>query len=511
MDEKTVKIKDRIVEGAATDVVDRFSDATKEHFVAYAGRNGSEKLSDGLKSISERNRNPEYMNQNTKQQAGFSAEIKSVARKNADNIIEGKDGRFTRTDDIAGRRNDPIVDVVEKGNGSKMIEAQMKFVGKNADALLEYFETNKKAQKYLDADVLLDIPDDFYDELMEKNGGIAKQLESYEKQLDKAIERGNSEQEKNIKDRIDKLKKIKKNLRKSGVTNEEAIEARNHPKLSTIKDVARISHKAGMRGAEYAAICTGGISLIRNFVSYAKGEIDAKEAGMAIAKDTGTSAALGYATAFSGSAINGALKNASSEYLRSLSKTNLASNLVVTTKNVAFTMAALVRGEIDGVECIERLGKEGFGEIGAAMFSAASVAAVGGLESTVVTVLAGVAGSTVGYMAAVAVYDELKNALEEYKFAKEERIRIEAECEEAIALIRYYRQEMNAKVEEYLSEHMSTFEEGFSKMDDAILENDINGFISGNVAIQQCMGRDVQFSNMEEFDELMSSSDSLVL
>ena len=84
-DEKISTYKNVIIEGAATETVQRYGSAIKEHFVAYSGidNESGEQLKKGLKQISESKLNPEYIKQNLKQQAGFSAENKYAARENA--------------------------------------------------------------------------------------------------------------------------------------------------------------------------------------------------------------------------------------------------------------------------------------------------------------------------------------------------------------------------------------------------------------------------------------------
>ena len=78
-------------------------------------------------------------------------------------------------------------------------------------------------------------------------------------------------------------------------------------------------------------------------------------------------------------------------------------------------------------------------------------------------------------------------------------------------MIRQYRDEMNRAVEKYLGVHLSAFEEGFDSMDRALLEDDINGFLSGNARIQEVLGHGIQFRNQEEFDSLMLSDEAFSL
>ena len=351
----------------------------------------------------------------------------------------------------------------------------MKFVGSSPEDCLKKLNS-KNFQKYVDKDVKIAVPDEYFDDLMGINGEkgiIDKKIENLEKQVRSLQDKGNTELAKEKINEIEKQKKIKKNLSKSGVTNEEAIEARVNPKLSTAKDSIKIAHKAGVNQAAMGAGISGSVSLIKNVVRYWKDDINAEEAAKNVVKDISTGAAVGYGTGFVGSLTKGALQNSSSSTLRVASKTNLPSRLVTVTCNVGKVMKSYIKGEIDGVECIERLGKDGFAEVSSVM--GATVAASLAGESVKLGVLAGLAGSTVGYMAAVTVYQELATSLKNAKLAKEERIRVEKECKEAIELIEQYRSEMNSQVSQYLFECINTFSVGFQEMDEAILSNDING------------------------------------
>ena len=117
----------------------------------------------------------------------------------------------------------------------------------------------------------------------------------------------------------------------------------------------------------------------------------------------------------------------------------------------------------------------------------------------------------VAYNATMAAYEELRKAQEDLTIAKERRKQIEAACAEAVTMIRLYRGEMEQTVSKYLSSHIGTFEAGFDAMDKALLDGDVNGYIRGNVEIQEILGRDIQFRNQEEFNDLMDSDDAFIL
>ena len=159
------------------------------------------------------------------------------------------------------------------------------------------------------------------------------------------------------------------------------------------KDVARVANKAGLQQARNGALIGGGVSLIRNMVACINGSIEPAEAARNVGVDAGLAAAFGYVTAFSGAAIKGAMQNASSEYLRSLSRTNVAATMVSTVTDVSKVVALYCRGEITGAVCIERLGQQGMGQLGGVMGVAVAMAAVPA-DGAFMAAMVGMAGST---------------------------------------------------------------------------------------------------------------------
>lgn len=115
-------------------------------------------------------------------------------------------------------------------------------------------------------------------------------------------------------------------------------------------------------------------------------------------------------------------------------------------------------------------------------------------------------GTPVGFVAAaIGVFKEIKTSSDEYKAAREERIRIEQECDVAIQMLQEYRDEMELVVSEYMVEHLTVFGEGLDMMDSALESDDTDKFIQGNNMIQKELGRDSSFSSQDEFDGLMLS------
>lgn len=497
------------IAGSSAEYVQRYGAAAKEHFVAYSGKDNEigKKLVKGLKDISEEKINPDYQYQNIHQQAGFSAEVKEVANTNAENIIKGSKIRKIRTDDL-GRVNDQLFDHVTldaEGNIMAGSGAQMKFIGASSNdptgqgapmRALNKLES-KKFEKYLEHDAKIEVPSDYYDKML---AAAEEKSSKLNKQLEKTISQGNTEQADKISRQIDNLNKIKKNLRKSSVSSDEAVFARLHPKLSTAKSVAKISHGAGIQTAQNAAVYGGSVSIVKNLVLVMKGEKDSQEAISSIAKDTLSSAALGYGTGFAGAAIKGAMQNASSESVRALAKTNLAGTIVVVGTVVAKTLKSYFDGEIDGVQCFEELGEQGTGMVSSALFATI------GQVSIPIPVVGGLIGGMVGYAISSASYGLLLNSLKDAKMAHDKRIEIEKICEEHIELIRAYRAEMEYTINEYLTTYMQDFHDAFSMLKESLLIGDVDSGIMGANKITQSLGKEVQYTNFKEFNDIMESN-----
>ena len=452
-----------------------------------------------MKKTSESKVNPEYRDQNLKQQAGFAAEDKYTARKNAEKIIKGDKTRVSRTDDL-GRVNDPLFDhVLLDGDGIEIpgTGEQMKFVGSNPRACLKKLES-EKFQKYLDADATITVPSDYYDGIISEAN---KEIASLENQLARAKQNNNQQLASSIEKRIEKVKKIKESVKDSGITNEEALYARQNPILSTTKDIAKISHRAGFEQAKYGFALSGGISLIKNVVAVTKGEKTAKDAALDVAVDSGKGAVTAYTTAFAGSVIKAGMQNSKSSLVRTLSKSNAPAMMVTSTIGLAKSMTRYFKGEISGADCLLEIGEKGTSNIGAAMFTVVGQAAIP------IPVVGALVGSMVGYAMTSAFYGNLTSALKEAEIAHENRIRIEKECEEAISMIQQYRAEMNAYVQRYLMHYNTIFNDAFMQMDDAFLSNDIDKFIDGANKITRALGGTEQFENMSEFDTFMNSSE----
>lgn len=500
------------ISGGMVETIDRFGSANKEHLVAYSGIDNehSKVLKKGLKRTANSKVNSKYKFKNEHQQAGFSAEDKTVARANAEAIIEKRTERMVRTDDI-GRVNDPLYDTVIIDRNGNIVEGsgtQLKFVGAaekdpsgkyTAERVVKYLK-NSKRDKYWENDVPVEIPSDQYEsvkaELLKQQDSIKRQLES--KKISKEIR---AKKELQLK----KLEKIESKLKKGRVSSTEAIEARRNPKLSTVKDINKLSHRAGLEGAKYGAAIGGIMSIINNTIAICRGEKSMAEAIKQVAVDTGVSGGVGYISTYTGAAIKGVMQNSSNAYIRTISNTGLPGVMVSATLASGKVLKRYLKGEIDGVQCLQELGQENMNMISSSLY------AVIGQALIPIPVLGGMVGGMMGYALSSATFSLLKNALEEEKLAKENRLLIEKACAEYIQKMEYHKKYLEEIVNKYLIEEIDSFNKSFSGILDALDIGDTEWFVDCCNSITKQYGGNPLGETQEEFNQKMIKKDVFIL
>lgn len=503
-EEKQNIISKGTVTGATGEIVERYGSAAHQHTVAYEGFNHDtgQKLTKGLKGISESKVNPDYAETNYKQQAGFSAEVEEVALSNEEKIINGEGTRTIRTDDM-GSVNDQYVDVVDLDDNGNIIsgsEAQMKFVGSNPESTTNKI-LSKNYDKYHDNDVSIMVPKDEYDAIKEEmNRRIARE----EAQAKKLQAQGKTEEAAKKQKKADKIRKVKNNLKKSRVTRQEAMMARKYPKLMTAYNIHRVSFKAGVQGAKYGAVTGGVVSLISNAVAVWQDEENVEDAMVEVAKGAGKGAVAGFGTAYGGTAIKGVLQNSSNATIRSLSKVKGLPGAAVNV--VCITAGALKQyfeGKMTFNECVLSMGRSGMELLSSAAFSVAFQVAIP------IPVVGAAIGALVGYTVSFLAGDGILGQMKRTQMAREARIRAQEELRKTRELQREFRKMLEYNINAYFTEKRELFDTAFSTIEEALASDDINSFIAGTNMISEHFGAEVQFKNMDEFDELMLSDEPL--
>ena len=112
--------------------------------------------------------------------------------------------------------------------------------------------------------------------------------------------------------------------------------------------------------------------------------------------------------------------------------------------------------------------------------------------------------------AAVSVVREVSNENKEAQLVHEKLILMEAKTVDVVNVYSAYREAVEEKLAEFLIEDIKGFLSGFNDMKQGLMTGDSNLVIGGNVTIQRILGREPQFTNQEEFDNLMDSDTALV-
>lgn len=288
-------------------------------------------------------------------------------------------------------------------------------------------------------------------------------------------------------------------------------------KDTALKDVINKAHHSAVKKAKGYVPEDHVVTIIQNVVAVAQKEKSPVDAAREIGENY-KKAGQEYVKAFAGAMVDESLQRANGEAMRNLAGPVFSSQLVRCGEDVGIAIHGYFVGDMDEDELINQLGHSGIIQIGQEILK---VVKEDGLPEVAIKVpeisvnipevavtpemAVMLAAPIIGYLGCMGAYKEMKKALAEQAMAREERLKIEGECSEIIDLIRKYRAEMEEGVAQYLSRHLQIFNDGFAAMDRAILENDTDGFIKGNVEIQAILGYDVQFSNQQEFDALMDS------
>lgn len=206
--------------------------------------------------------------------------------------------------------------------------------------------------------------------------------------------------------------------------------------------------------------------------------------------------------------INEILAKTDREEFRTLAENGFADCLVNASEEIIGIVALYVTKQIDADEFLIRMSKTGIGEVGVKVMKAFNIDPQNFTSNP--QMLLNFAAPIMAYQGLMGAYREYSKALDDLRLARESRMRVEAECQRSIEMIRAYRMEAEQRVSEYMNEHLDAFQSGFAAMDQAILANDPDGYIAGNVQIQQMLGAEIQFTNQEEFDALMDSDEDFV-
>lgn len=113
--------------------------------------------------------------------------------------------------------------------------------------------------------------------------------------------------------------------------------------------------------------------------------------------------------------------------------------------------------------------------------------------------------------AAVAIVKEISNERKETQLIHEKMILSEAKAAAFLSQLQQFKAQLEEKVSQYLAEDIEAFMCSFDFINQGITSGNSDLVIKGNITIQRILGREPQFTNQKEFDDLMESDIPLVL
>ncbi|MGL2482711.1 hypothetical protein ACOWMH_00720 [Helicobacter pylori] len=503
--QKYSNITDATIMGSTAEESTLHASANREHFSAW----------DRLEEISKRKINPNYIKQNINQQAGYSAEIKEQARVNAHNILAGKRERIVQYDDFSSeqkaqvkklfpnyatpKKNHEIVDYVgvdEKGNVIPGTLTQSKFVGRNGEECFKKL-LSKDYEKYFENGAKMKIARNHYGDFQRAVNTRIKGLES---QIAKQKGLGDFQKVAHLEEKLQHCKTIKAHTRPASATKAEAIKARLNPNLSTAKDVASVSHQAGMNAAQTGAWIGGGVSLVTNVYECVANGKDPIKAIKHTAIATLKGGVLSYGSAFASSSLGGLMQSSANKIIQSLGKGSVPSMIVGACVANATILGRYFSGKIDGKELLKQLGKAN-----TTLVSSGAMAFAGQVLIPI-PVVGALIGGFVGAVLSETCFNALLKAREEAKLARQRRIEIERECHEFIKLLEIYQNQFKEVFEKYFHETTKFFNQSFNELERASYAGDADLAIGVNNKIQERLGQKALFNNKQECWELITSN-----
>lgn len=472
-------------------------------------------LGRNLEDISKYKVNSNYKATNLKQQSGFSAELIHEARENKKAILSGDKTRI-RTSDGLGNTNDMQYDHVKIDETGKVIDgsgSQMKFLKVSVDS-----KTGEKSFKVIDNlvnkkdwdryDTVIDIPKEDYEEALVY---AEKKYQENIIQYKRTLENNDYETAQKYKRRAEGYKNSKKRIRKSSLTQEEALKARINPKKFVRQEIIKGSHNAGIKGAKGSLIVGGGISVAQNIYSVLSEDKSMEEAITDVVATTSKAGVTGYVVGSSGTGIKSIMHSSENSVIRKIGTTSLPTLIATGTLEIAKSLKKYATGDIDEVELLEEFGEKGVGMItagycagnGVLIGSTLGSLVLPGIGSAVGGIVGGFFGSILGYNISGIIYKESLQILTNEKLSYERRLAIEEIANRAIEENNKYKEAFLEFSKKQLSIRQNNIDKIFKKMDEGIIDNDVDKFINSVNLMANIFGGDLQFKNMEEFDEFM--------
>ncbi len=399
-------------------------------------------------------------------------------------------------------KNHELVDYVsvdKKGNVIPSTLTQSKFVGKNGEECFKKL-LSKDYKKYFENGAKMKIARNHYGDFQKEANIKIKSLES---RIAKQKGLGNFQKAAHLEEKRQYCKTIKAHTRPASITKAEAIEARLNPNLSTAKDVASVSHQAGMNAMQTGALIGGGVSAITNIYECIANGKDPMKALKHTLVATAKGGALSYGSAFASSSLGGLMQSSANKVIQSLGKGSVPAMFVGACVANATILGRYLSGKIDKTELLKQLGKAN------ATLVSSGAMAVAGQALIPIPVVGALVGGFVGAILSETCFNAFLKAREEAKLARQRRIEIEKECRESIRQLEIYQNQFKEVFKRYFHETTKFFNQSFDELERALYAGDADLAIGVNNKSREWLGQKALSNNKQELWELITSNKNI--
>ncbi len=240
------------------------------------------------------------------------------------------------------------------------------------------------------------------------------------------------------------------------------------------------------------------IVFIKNIIDYCEGKKSHDETIISLVGNTTSPTALKYSKALDVYQIKNVTAISKSSVKDTIGKIAKPLKIVINIAEITKIIYDYFSGEIDGAECLEKLGRKGYCVLNTSIYAALGQAAIP------IPFLGGFIGSIFGYILSSSSYNILLQSLQEAKIARSERIRIERESAKAVAMLREYRAYLEQLIEQYLSDQKAIFNSIFDDIKNTLSIGDIDGYIYATNKITETMGKSPLYRDIGEFEKIMT-------
>jgi len=524
---KASRIEDVARSSGSAEIVDRYGIASAEYIKDYRGLDNQtgKTLARGHAKVAGYRVDPNNPGSSLRQQAGFSAEIAVSSKTNARHIIDRRDTRLARTDDVPEYgTNHPVGDHIElrAGKPDPATLSQMKFVD-SPHKVLERIACGRGGGKndlsrYLHADGGLALPS----EQVEPCRAYCKyRAQDLRRQATALRRKGKLDIAALKEHQAQNFDQLRGKIRDSGMTRDEALAWRLEPLTQSGKAMLGIGHEAGLQGLRIG-LATGLVfSVVINWQHVLDGEISPEDALKSLATAGALGATGGYLTAGAGALLQAGLNQSEHTAARALSQTTAPAMALSLCKCLGTAIYRYGRGDIGSGELVAEMTDALGGTAMSTMASSMAIstvasatagasagvgasAAVAGLAPIVVPMVAG----TVGYLVASQFLQGYRAA---YLAAEASREKLE-ETQRICRMLSAAAEARRANLEALFENCLAQFGEARAELLTALAGLD-QGIAAGKFAtaidaFASTLGRSLNFPNLAAFDEFMADEDS---